>query len=66
MQSDNLFPHFLGNDYISSNLGVAPLEDLLFSASKRYVRKMYGDKNCTSVNTLRNKLSWKHYRVKER
>ena len=25
---------------------------------------MYGDKNCTSVNTLPNKLSWKHYRKK--
>ena len=47
-----------------SSLGVAPLEGLLFSAAKRYVCKMYGDKNCTSVNTLRNKLSWKHYRKK--
>ena len=47
-----------------SNLGVAPLEDYLFSAAERYVCNMYGDKNCTSVNTLRNKLSRKHYRKK--
>ena len=47
-----------------NNLGVALLEGLLFSAAKRYVCKMYGDKNSTSVNTPRNKLSWKHYRKK--
>ena len=47
-----------------SNIGVAPLGDYLFSAAKRYVCKMYGDKSCNSVNNLRNRLSMKHYRKK--
>ena len=43
---------------------MAPLHDYLFASAERYICKMYGDKNYTSVNTLRNKLFWKHYMTK--
>ena len=42
---------------------LAPLNDDLFTAAERYVCKMYVDKTCTSVNSLR-KLFWKHFRTK--
>ena len=43
-------------------LGVAPLDDDLFSAGEKFVCMMYGDRKCGSVNLLRNKIFWKHYR----
>ena len=42
---------------------LAPLNDDLFTAAERYVCKMYVDKTCTSVNSLR-KLFWKHFKTK--
>ena len=42
-------------------LGEDQLNDDLFVAEK-FVCKMYGDRQCTTVNSLRNKLFWKHRR----
>ena len=44
------------------NLGVVPLDENLFAASEKFVCRMYGDKKCSSVNKLRCKMFWNHYR----
>ena len=43
-------------------LGMHPLDDVIFDAAERFVCKMYGDNRGSSVNSLRNKLFWKHWR----
>ena len=46
------------------NLGIVQLDDDLFSASEKFVCKLYGDNRYTSVNKLRCKMFWNHYRKK--
>lgn len=47
-----------------NKLGDDVLDDDIFMAAETFVCKLYGDKNCHSVNSLRNKLFWKHWRNK--